>query len=374
MMNILVMFGGISAEHEVSVISGLQVLESIDRNKYTTHPIYQTRDGEFLLLPKITTRKDFRPRNGVVVSFGRDKKGPFIRKAGIGGRKIYIYASFMAFHGGPGEDGRIQGLLESLELPHTSPSAESSAITMNKSLTKEVFLQNNLPALKSVSFTDEDVKLNLERSSKNAMKELSLPIIVKPSHLGSSIGINIAKDETELQRFMLSAAMIDKEILLEKCISNFKEYNCAVRKVNGQIEVSQIEKPLGKDEILSFADKYQRGGKKTGGMASSSREIPAKISDQLRDSIVATAKKAYSACRCESMVRIDFMYHENELFITEINSIPGSLAFYLWEASGITFRQQITDLIEQAVIDSEDNRKKRLEYKTDIIQKFVSGN
>ncbi len=368
------MFGGMSAEHEVSVITGLQVLENIDRKEYRPRAVYQTQVGEFLLLPEIKTRKDFKPEKSAVVSFGKDAKGPFIQQSGLLGGRIYPYAAFLAFHGGSGEDGRVQGLLESITLPHTSPSVEASATTMNKSLTKEVIRQNGIPVLEWVSLKSCEIKEGPEKSAELVLKKFSLPLIIKPAHLGSSIGVNVARDKVELQKFLLAASMMDKEIVVEKYLGSFKEYNCAVRKINGAVETSEIEKPLSKDEILSFADKYQRGGKKTGGMASLAREIPARIPEGLRKRLMKTAKKAFLATRCESMVRIDFMVAgKDEIYVTEINPIPGSLAFYLWEASGISFREQITQLIEQSVKDMHDALSKKLEYKTDIVQKFVSG-
>jgi D-alanine-D-alanine ligase len=159
--------------------------------------------------------------------------------------------------------------------------------------------------------------------------------------------------------------------LIEKFIKNFTEYNVAVRKVNGKIETSEIEKPISSDEILSFADKYQRGGKKTGGMASLLRELPAKISKTLEKEIKQLAVDVFKAIRGKGMIRIDFMVQNKNIYVTEVNPIPGSMSFYLWEASGISFKQQITDLIEQSIIDNEERLSKRLEYKTDIIEKFV---
>lgn len=369
------MFGGVSPEHEVSIITGLQVIESIDREKYYPHAIYVNKKGEFRYLQGLKSRKDFDGNQGVEIAFGRDSKGGYVATQGLWSKKYYPVAVYMAFHGGLGEGGQAQGLLETLRIPFTSSSAEASAICMNKQLTKDVVSSIGVPVVQGVSIPSRIVKENSSELAGNIAKELEIPLIVKPVHLGSSIGIGIAKSEIELEKALIEASYIDSEILVEKLLTDIQEYNIAVREMNGNIEVSEIEKPLSKDEILSFADKYQRGGKKTGsGMASLQRELPAKISSDMKEFIIDYAKKSFIACRCKGMVRIDFMaVGEKELYLTEINPIPGSMSFYLWEASGIQFRQQITDLIEECINTKNVSAGISLDYSTDIVRKFVNS-
>ncbi len=374
MKKIAVMFGGVSAEHEVSVITGLQVLENIDRVKYEVYPVLQDKTGSFLLFKDIRNRKEFRLKNGKATKFGKDAKGPFIQADGLLAPKIHLDAAYLAFHGGSGESGQVQGLLESFGIPLTSPSCEASVITMNKSLTKEVLNAHGILNLPAVSFSAQAVKDDLGAITNLILQKMGLPVVIKPVHLGSSIGIYIAKTEVELQKNILAAAMMDLEILAEKYLSEFQEYNCAVRKMDGEIQASEIERPLSKDEILSFADKYERGGKKTGGgMASLSRELPAKIPVELKVRIQELAKKVFQLVRAKGMVRIDFMVKDDEVYVTEANPIPGSMAFYLWEASGVSFKDQISDALEQAVKDREEIAGKKLDYKTDIVEKFINS-
>lgn len=374
---VLVAFGGISAEHEVSIITGLQVLERIDRTLYEPYCVYIAKDGRILGYPGAQDRHDFAKATPKVLSLGKDSKGGFVRESGILGKTFYPAAAYMAFHGGTGEGGPVQGLFETLNIPYTSSSYESSVITMNKSIARQVLAADGLPVAAGVSLFSADIITDVAQAAKKALAVLSLPVIVKPVHFGSSIGIHIAKTESELERFLLESAQVDDEIVVERLLTNFKEYNCSVRRVQGAVEASEIEAPIAYDAILSFADKYQRGGKKTGGdsgMASLERDLPAKISDELKKRIIATAKAAFTSCRCKGMVRIDFMYTaEDELLITEINPIPGSMGFYLWEAKGISFPQQITDLIEQAIIDFASTKSKRLDYTSDIVEKFLNG-
>lgn len=375
--DILVMFGGVSPEHEVSIITGLQVLENIDREQYIPHAIFVTKKGIFKYLPNITSRKDFSESKGVEISFGRDTKGGYIstQRYKLGVKKYYPSAAYLAFHGGLGESGQVQGILETLRIPFTSSSSESSVICMNKQLTKDVVSSIGVPVVEGISVPSSVIRNNSSELSMSLVKELELPLIVKPVHLGSSIGIKIAKTELDLEKALIEASYVDSEILVEKLIKDFSEYNISVREINGNIEVSEIEKPFSKDEILSFADKYQRGGKKTGsGMASLQRELPAKVSKDIKEFIIDYAKKAFIACRCKGMVRIDFMtVGEKELYLTEINPIPGSMSFYLWEASGIQFKQQITDLIEECINNTKSSSGLDLDYSTDIVKKFVES-
>jgi D-alanine-D-alanine ligase len=239
----------------------------------------------------------------------------------------------------------LQGLLESVGIPFTSSGVEGSVLTMNKQLTKQLVKEAGIATVPGICVDTFTLRERYAQIAKEAVALLGLPLIIKPAHLGSSIGISVAHNEGDLKRMLLEASYLDSELVIETFIPKYVEYNCSVRMQNGVLETSEIERPMGKDEILSFEDKYKKGAKKTGGsgMASLTRELPAKISDQLKTTIQNFAKKAYVACRCKGLVRIDFMAAEDgNLYLTEINPIPGSLAFYLWEATGIQFKQQIT--------------------------------
>lgn len=373
---ILILFGGVSAEHEVSVITGLQVVENIDRKQYIPHTIYITKKGEMEYLSGLKDRSGFFTVTRKPVSFGHDAKGGYAQiGGGLRAEKIYPHAAYFAFHGGTGEGGPMQGLMESAGIPFTSSNQEASVVTMNKQLTRWVAEAAGIPIAPGMSVFAAEIKRDVPRVSVEITKKISLPVIIKPVHLGSSIGLNIARTDVELQKFLLEAAFIDNEILVEQYLSLEAEYNCSVRAINGVIETSEIERPLSKDEILSFADKYQRGAKKTGGsdgMASLDRELPAKIDEALTHAIKVMAERIFVACACKGMVRIDFMLTtDKKLYLTEVNPIPGSMAFYLWEASGIPFKQQISDLLEQAVRDEALAASMHLDYETDIVEKFT---
>lgn len=373
---ILFLFGGVSAEHEVSVVTGLQALEHVDRERYAPYVVYITKTGEWRGYGDLPTRRAFKTTKSRPLTLGKDAEGGFVREVGVFGTTIRPHAAYLAFHGGTGESGPVQGVMEALDIPYTSTTLEGSAITMNKSLAKEVLAAYQLPVTPGISLRRETILADSAVAAASVTATVALPVIIKPSHLGSSIGINIAKTNIELEKFLLEAAHLDTEVVVEMLVPSFKEYNCAVRMIDGTIETSAIECPVAKDEILSFADKYQRGGgKKSGkqsGMASLQRELPAHISAELKTRIEETAKAAFTACRCKGMVRIDFMVTpDGTLYITEINPIPGSMAFYLWEAKGISFQQQISDMLEQAVSDHRTRTSLRLDYQSDIITTFI---
>lgn len=374
MKNVIVIFGGESAEHEVSVITGLQVVEKIDKEKFMSFAAELTQEGIFKYYEGLTSRKDYLKIKPQIINFGKDESGVFFVPSGILKNKVYFDAAFLAFHGGNGESGQIQGFFEALNVPYTSPNVEASAISMNKALTKEVLEAHDINTAPWDRVFSDEVKKDANIAVRAVLSKISLPIIIKPVHLGSSIAINIAKTRVELKKYLLLASQVDSEILVEKLMNGFTEYNIAVRKIGENIEVSEIERPLSHDEILSFADKYQRGGKKQGGMASLNRELPAKMSTKLSKEIENTALQIFKVIRGKGMIRIDFMVVGSRVYVTEVNPIPGSMAYYLWEASGINFKDQITDLINQSIKDNEERNSKKISYDTDIVEKFIKGN
>lgn len=368
MKNIAIIFGGVSPEHEVSVITGIQVVENIDKTKYLPIPVFVDQEGNFFLLKNLRTRKEYKTTSKVQTTFFRHNNTVFV-KSGLF-QKIKVDAVYNCCHGGLGEAGGLAGYFETLGLPVTSTNVESSALCMNKGLSKILVEKENIPTIAGMSIRGGKIKEGVTKIAEEIESKLSLPVILKPVHYGSSIGIKIAKTKVELELALNEGTHLDTEILVEKFLSPIKEYNCSVRVANGKIETSPVEKPFSKDEILSFKDKYESGGgKKTGGMATLDREIPAKIPEETKNQIQNFAKTIYSTLSCSGVVRIDFiMDQEGNVYFNEINPIPGSMSFYLWEASGLTFKEQITDTVEETL-----NQEKKMVFKnqTDIIEKFT---
>lgn len=369
--NILIAFGGVSSEHEVSIITGLQILENIDKSVYNPIALYITKDGELLLMPNLKNRKNFFTEKRILCHFGKDNNGSFVQY-GTFGKKEYVYSVYLALHGGMGEGGQLQGMLECYDFAYTSPDYESSVVCMNKNIAKEILAYYNIPTVKGFTFKDKDFENDPGKIIQEIKNKVGLPAIIKPAHLGSTIGINIANNEAELSKSLSATVQIDKEILVEEFLTDIKEFNISARTINGEIQLSEIEEPIKKSNLLSFDDKYANGAKKTGGMANLDRNLPASISDALRNEINDLAIETFKALRCSKLVRIDFIYSKNKLYICEVNQIPGSMAFYLWEAKGIMFQAQITDLIEESILEKDRIQKKRFSYSTDIVEKFVS--
>ncbi len=376
--NILILFGGSTPEHEVSIITGIQVLENINQSKFNPLSVYLDQNNVFYYLPNLKTRKDFLKTKRVACQLIQTPKGPILEIAGVIKKKVSIDAAYLAFHGGTGEGGAIQGMMEIFDIPFTSPGSESSTISMNKAITKMLAHANNIPTLPGRSVYRWDLKSKKEKKQeiKNIVKELGLPVIIKPAHLGSSIGIKVVKTKITLEKALITANFMDQEILVEKCLKDFEEYNCSAIRVGKKIILSEIERPIKEDEVLSFSDKYSKGGKKqVGGMASLSRELPAKISVSLEKEIKTLTRKAYEVCRCSGLVRIDFMFDKKtkKLYFPEINTIPGSMSFYLWEASGLSFEKQITRSVGQAIKDHQKRKSLRLKYQSNIVERFVNS-
>lgn len=373
--NVLIMFGGVSSEHEVSVITGLQIVENINRELFNPLVVYVTKNGLFSLLEDCKNRKEFNKCKRKRVVFDKQESGTFLVTQELLKTKYKIDLAYLAFHGGLGELGPIQGMLESYEIPYTSPSYESSAICMNKAITKEILTFNKLPVLPFHHINSIEYENDGDKIEKEIITKIGLPVVIKAVHVGSTVGVKTAKNEIELKKALLVLSKLDYELLAERMLTDMVEFNVSVRKNGEQIETSVIEKPIKKDEVLSFKDKYQTGSKlKNSGMASLDRELPAKISQDFQKEIINIAKSAYTACRCSGTVRIDFMYSKSNnpsLVITEINTIPGSVAFYLWEAAGIPFKEQITQSLDQAIYEQEIKDCLKFNYDSDIVEKFT---
>jgi D-alanine-D-alanine ligase len=375
---IIIMFGGISPEYEVSVITALQVLENIDREKYIPVPILLDKNGDFNLLKGLKDRKGIFKSSRKKVSFGHDNRGGYIR---CGNRKIFAQSAYLAFHGGNGESGEVQGLLQSIAIPITSPPVESCVLTMNKNIQKILAKEEGIPVLEGYTVFSENIRADVDAVMEEVLEQLQFPLIIKPAHLGSSIGLQVANDRGQLLKGLMSCALLDREILIERFLENFNEYNCSVIEVDSKLECSLIERPLRKSDILTFKDKYQDenssknvNNSNVGGMANLVRELPAQISKEKEKEILQYAKRLYMTFRCKGLVRVDFIEDSNgNMFFNELNQIPGSMSFYLWEAAGISFKEQITRSIEESVSRNSKKQGYKIDYETDIIEKFINN-
>lgn len=384
-----VIFGSRSCEHEVSVISALQLMRSADRQKYDVIPIYISMKGEWfsgdpLLDVHTFTGFDehqkgiYRVQLDVTAGSGalttiRPAKGLF------GHDEVQLVARLdcviPVFHGMHGEDGTIQGMLEMCNLPYASSGVTPSAVGMDKVYLKQFFRGGEFPVLPGCWFLRSDWEENPEAVMDAVEKELPYPVFVKPASLGSSIGVSKAKDRAALKQAMELALDFDRKVLVEKGLENPLELNCSVLGFGGRAEASEIEMPVTGGDLLSFMDKYIQGNASAKGMASLKRVLPAPIEPELRDRIRKLSVDIFKNMDCKSVVRIDYMFDTptGELYITEINTIPGSLAFYLWQACGVPYAALIDRMVETAMLAHQEKNNSNYAFSSDILTNLSLG-
>lgn len=374
-----IIIGGKSVEHEVSIITGLQVLENIDKSNYDPKVIYIQKDGKWYFGSCLHNIKNFKEKNlkeayEVIPCFKNDKMilypHPEI-KQGIF-KKInpeLIDIIFPAVHGTNAEDGTLHGLFQMNNIPCAFGSVLSSAVGMDKIIMKKVFESYNIPIVDYIWFYRSDWEKKQSLILDEAEK-LGYPLIVKPSNLGSSVGINKAKNKSELIKSIDIAMFYDRKIIVEKCLEDVREINCAVMGYEEELSASLCEEPLGWKDFLTYEDKYVNKIKNS---SETKRRIPADIDDEITNKIQGYAKKAFKAIDCCGNARIDFLLSGNNIYVNEINTIPGSIAFYLWEGCGLSFTHIITKILELAELQQNQRNVNTVSYDIDLLNKISSG-
>ena len=361
-MNIGVFFGGSSVEHEVAVISAVQAMNYINREKYNVIPIYITKSGEMYTGSKLFSMDSFRnipallkDCERVTVVAQNEKAIMKYLNSSFFSKKtaVEISLAFPIVHGTNCEDGSLQGFFETLRLPYIGCDVVSSAVGMDKSIFKDVMLHEGLPTLEGLTFRARRWFEERKLLTAEIEKKVGYPLIVKPANLGSSVGITKVHSADELAEAVELACSFAEKILVERAVTSLREINCSVLGDSDDCEASVCEEPFMNDEILSYEDKYMSGSKSSGskGMASVSRKCPADISEEKSNEIREISKKVFKALGCSGVSRIDFLLDTSDndrVYVNEINTIPGSLAFYLWEASGLKYTDMIDRLVEIA--------------------------
>ncbi|MFV0519997.1 MAG: D-alanine--D-alanine ligase family protein [Lachnospirales bacterium] len=360
-INLAVLFGGKSVEHEISIISALQAMQSLDKEKYEIFPIYITKNNELYYGEALFDIENFKDLKTVVANceqvdfMVRGKKTylEILDKKLFSKKEIsHIDIAFPIVHGTNTEDGTIQGYLASKNLPFVGSDLLSSAIGMDKYVSKILLKEAGFPVLDGLMFNQIDYK-EPETIVSKIEEKFNYPIIIKPINLGSSIGISKAKNAIELEEAITTAFSYATRILVEEAVVNIKEVNCSVLGDHEEAFPSILEEPLNSDEILSFNDKYVSGNKnaKSSGMASLKRKIPADVTPKMELEIKEIAKNAFQYLGFNGVVRVDFIIDTslNKIYINEFNTIPGSLSFYLWEKTDLTYTQLLDKLIKLAL-------------------------
>lgn len=390
-LNVAVFFGGESCEHEISCISANQVLHALNKEKYEVTPIYISKSMDLYTGEALWDLSNYGDLSSLCnklehITLVKDQNKVYIRpiKEGLFKKKYpSVDIGFLVVHGTNGEDGILQGYMEMLKLPYTSSDVLGSAIGQDKAIMKLILQSQDIPMVSWFHVLSNEID---ERADEllNKAQEVGYPLIVKPANLGSSIGIEIVHNQDELIDKLKTASEYDFKLVVEKMITDLKEVNISVMGSIAKHNVSAIEEVIKEDEILSFENKYtggQKGSKTKGackgtkgskGMASTSRKVPADITDKQKDEIENIAKLAFKTLNANGCVRIDFMIdkQDGKVYINEINSIPGSLAFYLWQEVGMSFDQECDELINNALRRYHAKEKKTYSFDTNILDNF----
>lgn len=388
-----VFFGGRSTEHEISVISAMQAIAAFDKNKYEIIPIYITKDCNFYTgeaASKIQNYKDIptllKSLTRVTLEGENGKLNLIAYPAPTFGKGLVdtIDVAFPVVHGTNVEDGTLQGYFQSFGIPYAGCDVTSSALGMDKFASKAVLKMCGLPVLDCVRVNANEYTLEKESIISKTEAQTRYPVIVKPVNLGSSIGIKKANNTQELEDALDYAFGFANLVIVENAVLNLREINCSVLGNKEDCTASVCEEPLNATTILTFEDKYMAGGKSGGlkgskgtsaGMADTKRQCPANIPDEFRDKIQDYAKKTFEVLGCSGVSRIDFLMDNetNEVWVNEINTCPGSLSFYLWEASGIKFDQLLDNIVKIALARTRDEKNLTFSFDTNILQGFSTG-
>ena len=352
MKNIAVFLGGESVEHDISIITGVMTANSIDREKFNPVPIYLTCEGEWYTGNQLSDLDEYKSLDlkrlkRVTLVCGENAlyevKGKRLKKL------CAISCAVNCLHGERGEDGCLAGLLNMCKIPIASPPMLPSAVSIDKSFTKTV-----MRALKVKTLDGAVVKG--ATGVEEANKTVSYPVIVKPNRLGSSIGVSRAENQAELESALSYAMRFGDNVLVEPCLEDFIEINCAAyRAADGSVKVSECERPVGASKVLSFGDKYESG----------SRVFPADIDKKTSDKIKSITRKIYISMGFNGVIRIDFFVVGKEVYLNEINTVPGSLAYYLFCDTLKEFSALLTELIEVALKDFAKEQT--------VVKKYSSG-
>ena len=381
-----VIFGGESVEHEVSIISAVQAMESIDRDRYDIIPIYVSKERIWYtggMLRDIDVYKNFDDLKRYAKEVVLTKKGDkyYLQSTkGIFRKDVTdVDIIFPIVHGNNVEDGSIQGYLESAGIPYVGSHVLGSALGQDKVLMKQVFESNDIPVVPYTWFYDYEYEEN-NKTILDKINKLKYPVVVKPATLGSSVGITYVKTDADIKDAIKEAIKYDNKIVVEHAVSNLVEVNCSVLGNYKHQECSALEEVLSDNELLTYADKYIGGSKgklkgamkSSKGMASTSRIIPARIDKKVESKVKDISIRAFKALNLSGVCRIDFLIDgkSNEVYINEPNTIPGSLAFYLWEPIGKGYTELLSDMINIAIKDYKEKHKKTYSFDTNILSNF----
>ena len=355
MKKVAVFWGGESVEHDVSVITGVSIANSIDKSRYHVVPVYVDKSGKFYTgenLLDLDEYKNLNPKRLKRIALLPSDNKLYRLKKGKLKSICTLSAVVNCMHGGYGENGSFSGLFNLSKIPVCGSNVTASSMSMDKAFTKTVLKGLNVKHLAAV-------KVNSVYHLHKCENDLpDYPLIIKPNLLGSSIGITKAQNRSQLINGVLLALKYNDSAIIESCLENFMEINCAAyRDYDGKIVVSECERPITHNQILDFDDKYKQG----------EREFPARVDKHTTDRIKKITQKVYDRCNFSGIIRIDYMLKDNQIYLNEINSVPGSLAYYLFSDTLQEFSNVLTNLIEKAIKDNEKSKTEVRTFSSEIL-------
>lgn len=385
---VAVIFGGHSVEHEVSIISGLQALAALDTAKYDAFPLYIAKDNAFYVGEHLRQIVSYRNMEECLAKATRVLPAPaegcveLIRHPAkkFGNNVMATFdVAVPVVHGTNVEDGTLMGMLEMLNLPYASCDVTASALGMDKFAMKAVLRQAGIPVLEALQYSGKVYAMDGETVLREIEEKIGYPVIVKPVNLGSSVGISKANDRASLVDAMDLAVSFSPRVLVERAVPNLREINCAVLGDSDEARPSACEEPLNAEDILTFSDKYLSGnGSKQGGskgMTDLKRRCPAQLPEGMTEEVQALAVKTFQALGCLGVARIDFLNDKEtgELWVNEINTIPGSLSFYLWQEVGMSFSALMDELVALAFKRQRQRQALTFTYESNILSGVSFG-
>lgn len=377
--NIGVFFGGRSTEHEISVISASQAMNAIDRTLYDITPIYITKGGQWYTGEALMEVSNYRDVPALL-----RRCTPVYMRPIYGDTALYTDASSMfgtkvkkvttldviipVLHGANGEDGSFQGILQATGIPYAGCDVLASANGMDKITMKMILRACDIPVVDYTWFTDQQWSSDPDAVIAQVEKALAYPVIVKPADLGSSVGIARADNRETLAEKITEAAKYSTRLIVEHLVEQLKEINCSVLGTCDDYRTSVLEEPIKTGEILSYTDKYMGGSKGAKGMQASAKRIPAELDEDVTKRIQFLAGETFRVLSCHGVARVDLIIDDanGSIYVNEINTIPGSLSFYLWEASGITFSELMSQLVSLALKLARHQSQKVVSYDQNI--------
>ena len=391
-LNVGVFFGGESVEHEVSIISAHQAMEALDKNKYNVIPVYITKGRKLFVgedLWDMNNYKDLKALENKLtqVSLVLEDNKVVIKpvKASLFSKKELgtIDVAIPVMHGTNGEDGTIQGFFEMLKVPYAGCDLYGAAVGQDKVLQKHILADNDLPVTNWFWVYGNEMDERKDEILEKVHK-LIYPVILKPARTGSSVGIAIAHNDEEYLECFEDARQYDEKVITEKVVKPMVELNCSVLGDGADARASVIEQvgSVSGDELLSYKDKYQGGGKpsskagsKSSGMASTARIVPAPISEEQTKLVQSLALKTFKVLGAAGVCRIDFMMDQEtkKVYVNEINTIPGSLAFYLWKEEGMSFTELMDNLVNLALERERKRSKMTFSYDTNLLSTYSAN-